>query len=86
MKQKIMCLLMLCVMLCVIMLCLFGWKYKSDFINVYNRSSKNSDNIYIDIKEGYFYHSHTKFVVDENTVCVAILFTNDSDTEWKELE
>lgn len=83
MKKKVLLLLIVC----MVFLCLTGCvKTKSDWVQIHNRDLAAYDDIYIDIKEGYFYHSHAKFVVDENTVCVAILFTNDSDTEWKELE
>ena len=81
MKKKVLLLLIVC----MTFLCLTGcMKHKSDFIEIYNQSMMKSDNIYINIKEGYFYDSHAKFEFDENTVCVAILFTKDNDESWGE--
>lgn len=73
----------------VLFLCLFGICSCStacnnyhDTIEVYNKNGTVFDNINIDIKDGYFYDSHEKFTVDDNTVAVTIYFKNSECDEW----
>lgn len=44
------------------------------------------DNIRINIKDGYFYESHKKFTVDEDTIGVTIYFSTDKEDEWNQGE
>ena len=56
-----------------------------DHIDIWNKSMTVYDNIGIDLKDGYFYQSHEKFRVDENTIAVTIYFSNEDDEndEWE---
>ena len=75
MKKKIILFLIICS-------CLYsvGCKKENDIIEVKNKSSLTIDNIFIEIKAGYFYDRHEKFIVDNNTVGVTIYFSNDNGT------
>lgn len=77
MKRKIAIILIVC-LLC---LCLTGCKHKHDTVTMYNRSANSFDNIKIEVKDGYFYDRHEKFVVDENTIGLTIYFSSD-DGSW----
>lgn len=55
----------------------------ADYVEIYNRSNTMFDDIKIHLKDGYFYESHEKFTVDENTVGVTIYFSNDAEDGWK---
>lgn len=58
-----------------------------DKIEVYNKTDWVFDNINIDIKDGYFYEDHEKFIVDDDTIAVTIYFTNKSEEEmWEKRE
>ena len=76
MKNKI----ILFLIICLTCLCLGGCGKENDSIEVKNKSMFTDDNIFIKIKDGYFYDRHEKFIVDENTVGVTIYFSNDNDT------
>lgn len=79
MKRKI---LLLFSIVCIL-LCLVGCnENKNDEIEIYNKDGVIFDNIHIPVKQGYFYDSHEKFTVNENTVGVTIYFTNDEVDEW----
>lgn len=74
-------LLILCVGL--ICFCFTGCDRKQDFVSIFNRSNYIFDDIDIELKDGYFYKSHEKFTVDENTVGIIIYFSNeDEDDSW----
>jgi hypothetical protein len=63
--------------------CLTGCDNAHDYIDIHNKTAWTDDNIGVVVKEGYFYDSHEKFTVDEDTVGVTIYFsTKDADT-WK---
>jgi hypothetical protein len=57
--------------------------HKADHINIYNTSNWIFDDINIPLKEGYFYESHEKFRVDENTVGITIYFSNEAEAGWE---
>ena len=76
MKKKI----TLFLILCLTCLCIVGCEKENDAIEIKNKSSLTTDNIFIKIKNGYFYDEYEKFTVDENTVGVTIYFSNDNDT------
>lgn len=58
-----------------------------DKIEVYNKENWVFDDINIDIKDGYFYEDHEKFIIDDNTIAVTIYFTNKSEEEkWEKRE
>jgi len=84
MKRKIK--LLLCVF-CVCE-CLTGctgcstFENENDKIEIYNKTIFSSDNINIDIKDGYFYDRHEKFTVDDNTIGVTIYFSGSEDSTW----
>lgn len=78
MKKKI---FLLFSVICI-MLCLVGCQNVSDEIDIYYKSTAVFDNYHIKIKDGYFYDSHEKFTVDENTIGVTIYFTTDEIDEW----
>jgi hypothetical protein len=67
-------------------LCLSGCENENDTIEIYNKDATVMDNIFINIKEGYFYNRHEKCTVDENTVAVTIYFSNSDDAEWSDNE
>lgn len=71
-----------------IMLCLVGCESPNehDRIEIWNKGDLIFDDINIDIKKGYFYESHKKFTVDENTVGVTIYFSTDEEDEWNQGE
>ena len=74
-----------CIFLIALAICLSlcGCSNK-DGIEIYNKSYFVFDNVYIDIKPGYFYDRHEKYTVDENTVAVTIYFTKqNTDSEWE---
>jgi uncharacterized lipoprotein NlpE involved in copper resistance len=68
--------------LCLTCLCLVGCENQHDNIEIYNKTDWIFDNIEIKIKDGYFYNSHDKFTVDENTVGVTIYFSNNIEDIW----
>lgn len=55
---------------------------RADYIEIYNQSNWIFDDIAIPLKEGYFYESHEKFTIDENTVGVTIYFSSDAEAGW----
>lgn len=74
--------IILSLMLCLASLCFVGCENEHDYIEMYNKSEFVFDNIIIEIKDGYFYDSHEKFKVDENTIGVTIYFSTDAEDEW----
>lgn len=76
---------LLLLILCVILICFCftGCENKKDTVTIYNKSKYVFDDIIIEIKDDYFYDSHEKFTVDENTIGVTIYFSNeDEDDSW----
>lgn len=72
----------LTLIICIISTCFIGCgAEKTDGVTIYNRSYTNFDNIYVEVKAGYFYDKHEKFVVDENTVGLTIYFTKESEDD-----
>ena len=65
----------------VLILLLCSCQNEQDYIDIYNRNSSVFDNVQIEIKTGYFYNTHEKFMVDEDTVGVTVYFSKE-DTEW----
>ena len=74
MKKKI----TLFLILCLTCLCIVGCEKGNDAIEIKNKSSLTTDNILIEIKDGYFYDKHEKFTVDKNTIGVTVYFSNDN--------
>ena len=69
-------------MICLLCITLPGCHDNSkDHIEVEYKSQFQFDNIHIDIKDGYFYDDHKKFIIDENTIGVTIYFKNNDDWE-----
>lgn len=68
---------------CLICLCLIGCSNERDMVAIYYKSSWVFDNIVIEIKDGYFYDSHDKFIVDENTIGLTIYFSNSVEDTWE---
>lgn len=56
---------------------------ENDRIEIWNKSKYIFDDINIQIKDGYFYDKHEKFMVDDNTIGVTIFFVNENGDEWK---
>lgn len=80
MKKKV------CIFLIILSICLplCGCSNKHDTIEIYNKNASGFDNVNIEIKKGYFYDRHEKYIVDENTVAVIVYFTKqNTDSEWK---
>lgn len=72
----------LLMILCAAMM-LTGCKSReADYIEIYNQSNWIFDDITIPLKEGYFYESHEKFTIDENTIGVTIYFSSDAEAGW----
>lgn len=72
-------------LLCIICVCgcLTGClENKHDGIEIWNKSNWISDDIIIDIKNGYFYNSHKKFTIDDNTIGVTIYFSCTEEDTW----
>ena len=67
--------------ICLICLYFTGCQARNDGIEIYNKNATVFDNVYIEIKDGYFYDRHEKFTVDENTIAVTIYFSTEDD-EW----
>ena len=78
MKKKIT--LLLC--LVGVCMCLAGCQHKHDTIEIYNKSDWIFDDVTIETKDGYFYESHEKFTVDENTIAVTIYFSTSEKDTW----
>ena len=76
MKRKI-----LLFLICLTCLFFVGCNNKHDTVEIWNKTDFVFDDIIIDIKSGYFYDRHEKFVVNENTVGVTIYFMK-KNTEW----
>ena len=75
--------LLLILGICLICFCLTGCDNARDFIDMHNKSQFIFDNTEIELKDGYFYKSHEKFTVDENTIGVTIYFSKeDEDNSW----
>lgn len=79
MKKK----LSLFFIVCLICLCLIGCGSEHDTVEIYNKTNWVSDNINIEIKDGYFYDSYEKFTVDENTIGLTIYFSNNVEDTWE---
>lgn len=79
MKKK----LLLFFIVCLICLCLTGCINEHDVVVIYYKTDWVSDNIEIKIKDGYFYNSHEKFTVDENTIGLTIYFSNNVEEVWE---
>ena len=62
--------------------CLTGCNKKHDTVEIYNKTDWGFDNIVIDTKDGYFYKSHEKFTVDDNTIGVTIYFSTSEEDTW----
>ena len=75
MKKKI----ALFLIMCLICLCFVGCQNKGDYIDIHNKDAIIFDNVGLEIPSGYFYDSHEKFIVDENTVAVTIYFSSETD-------
>jgi hypothetical protein len=76
---------LLLLILCVILICFCftGCNRKQDYVSIYNKSYYIFDDIDIELKDGYFYKSHEKFTVDDNTVGITIYFSNEAeDDSW----
>ena len=58
-------------------LLLCGCRNENDCIQIWNEDSATFDDININIKTGYYYESHEKFTVDDNTIGITVYFTND---------
>ena len=56
---------------------------RHDYVEVYNKSKFVFDNITIETKDGYFYDTHEKFTVDDDTIAVTIYFSTKEDDAWK---
>lgn len=67
---------------CLSCLCLTSCKNKHDAVVIRNKGAEAFDNIVIEVKDGYFYDRHEKFVVDENTIGLTIYFSAD-DGSWE---
>ena len=68
-------------------LSLSACKLEHDHIQIYNKTDWVSDDIDIDVKNGYFYEDHEKFIVDDDTIAVTIYFTNKNEEEqWEKRE
>ena len=78
MKNKI----ALFLIICLVCLCFISCANKGDYVDIHNKKSTVFDNINIELPNGYFYDSHEKFRVDENTVGVTIYFSNEKDDGW----
>ena len=78
MKRKI----ALFLIICLSCLCLTGCKNKHDTVVIHNKDAEVFDNIKIEVKDGYFYDRHEKFVVDENTIGLTIYFSADNGS-WE---
>lgn len=68
---------------CLICLCLTGCSNEHDTVEIYYKTNWIFDNINIKVKDGYFYDSHDKFIVDENTIGLTIYFSNDVEDTWE---
>ena len=78
--KKIICLII--ALLLVLSLTACKNTHEHDHILIWNKSTATYDNVEIELKDGYFYQSHEKFRVDENTIAVTIYFSNKDD-EWE---
>lgn len=78
MKKK----MLLFLIVCLVCLCFAGCENNNDMVEIYNKGSNVFDNINIKIKDGYFYDSHEKFTVDENTIGITIYFSTEDDS-WE---
>lgn len=78
MKKK----LSLFLLICSICLCLIGCTRERDIVTMYYKKYWTFDNIQIEVKDGYFYDSHEKFTVDENTIGLTIYFSKDVEDNW----
>ncbi len=82
MKKKIalfLCLIGICA-------CVTGCQHEYDTVEIYNKTNWTSDNIIINTKDGYFYDSHQKFTVDDNTIGVTIYFSTSEEDTWDNKE
>lgn len=69
--------------LCATMILTGCDKRAADYVEIHNKSTAVFDDIGIPLKEGYFYESHEKFTVDENTVGITIYFSNEAEAGWE---
>jgi hypothetical protein len=66
----------------MISLCFVGCARKHDTVVMYGESQLVFDDTTIEVKDGYFYDRHEKFMVDENKIGLTIYFTKDADDSW----
>lgn len=75
--------ILLVLTICLICVCFTGCENTRDFVDIHNKTKYVFDNISIEVKDGYFYESHEKFTVDEDTIGVTIYFSiPDNDDSW----
>lgn len=78
--------LLLFFIICLICLCLTGCSNElneHDTVVIYYKTCWVFDDIEIEVKDGYFYDSHDKFTVDENTIGLTIYFSNNVEDAWE---
>ena len=75
--------LSLFLIICSISLCLTGCANEGDIVDIGYKQSWIFDNILIEVIDGYFYDSHEKFTVDENTIGLTIYFSNNVEEVWE---
>lgn len=78
MKKKI----VLFLIICLTCLCFASCQNKSDYVDIYYKKSVVFDNINFELPDGYFYDSHEKFRVDEDTVGITIYFSSENNDGW----
>lgn len=78
MKKKI----ALFLIICLVCLCFASCQNKGDYVDIHYKKSVVFDNISFETPDGYFYDSHEKFRVDEDTIGITIYFSNEKDGEW----
>ena len=81
MKKKLIIFLSL-ICLCLCSTGCIAQNNKHDTVEIYNRTDVIFDNIKIETKDGYFYDSHEKFTVDDNTIGVTIYFSTTEEDVW----
>ena len=61
---------------------LVGCDNKNDCVTINNKSELIFDDVKIGTPSGYFYKSHEKFTVDNDTIAVTIYFSTDIES-WE---
>jgi hypothetical protein len=79
MRKKLAVFLITC-LTCSFLIGCDEYKNEHDTVILHNKRPNAFDNITIEVKDGYFYDSHEKYIIDDNTISLVIYFSGEDDS------